>query len=209
MKEFDKDDATGARWLSLYREAKNGNKQAENQLNDELRPFLRAIAMNLGAGQAFGEWDQSDIAQECFVTLCSLPPEQAFRGTTAAEFMDWLRTIARHKYLDAVARSRRQKRGGGQIIGPLPEGADGEVAIAADTSTPSKRLKQQEEQEALAAALSRLPDEYQQVLRLKYSSENLTFAEIAQRLNTTEGAVKQLARRAIDRLREDKEFSGE
>jgi RNA polymerase sigma factor (sigma-70 family) len=208
MKEFDKDHATGARWLSLYPEAKNGNQEAKNQLNGELRDFARALAKKRGADREFRDRDQSDIAQDFVLALLSLPPEQEFRGTTGAEFYAWVAKIVLRFVIDAQRHGRRLKRGGKQIIGQLPEGPNGEVAIAAGTSTPSKRVMQEEEQKELEAALSRLPDNYQQVLRLKYSSENLTNADIARRLNTTEGAVKQLVRRAIDRLREDKEFSG-
>jgi RNA polymerase sigma factor (sigma-70 family) len=51
------------------------------------------------------------------------------------------------------------------------------------------------------AALDRLPESQQTVVRL-HRYERMTFGEIANLLGTTEGAVKQRAFRAYERLRE-------
>src|SRR5262249_51214456 len=95
---------------------------------------------------------------------------------------------------------KAQKRGGGQVTGQLPGDSTGEVAIAAETSTPSQQVMRREEEEELEAALARMPAEYQQVIRLRRSSDKLPWAEIARQMDRTEDAIKQLFRRAVKRL---------
>jgi RNA polymerase sigma factor (sigma-70 family) len=53
---------------------------------------------------------------------------------------------------------------------------------------------------ALDAALARLPENLRQVIHWRHR-ENLKFSEIAERLDTTEGAAQRLWARAIERLR--------
>ncbi len=204
MKSSTPDPATGDRWLEWYREVQNGNEETEERLLGELRPFFREVLQIRSRGQAFGAWDNSDVAQECCVKLFSLPAEQEFRGTTGQEFLAWLRKIAHRKSLDAVRKENTQKRGGGQSTIPLQGDSGGGEALAADTSTPSKQLVRLEDQHELEAAIERLPADYQQVIRLRVF-EKLTYAEIAKRLGRTEDGVKQLFHRALKRLSKERE----
>jgi RNA polymerase sigma factor (sigma-70 family) len=187
-------------WLRLYRDWKNGNQTAPTQLDSELRHFFYTVVKKLSAGKTFGPSDRSDVAQNCFKKLSSLSPEQDFRGTTAQEFEAWLVKIVKHEYLNAVRHEKRQKRGDGQAIGQLPGESNGEITIAAETSTPSKGMIRQEEKKQFEVWLGQLPDNYQQVVRLRCADEKLTFAQIAERLNETEDTVKQWFHRAKERL---------
>jgi RNA polymerase sigma factor (sigma-70 family) len=200
MKESTPDPATGDRWLTWYREAKNGNQEVKTQLIGELRPFLLAVVKKQSSGQMFGAWDSSDVVQDCFVKLFSLPAEQEFRGTTGLEFIAWLRTIAQREWLDGVRLASAQKRGGGQVIGRLPGESNGEIAIAADTSTPSKAMMRQEEKRQFEAFLAQLSDKYQRVVRLRCSAEKLTWGQIAEQLGESEDTVKQWFHRATEQL---------
>src|SRR5262249_24556287 len=132
-----------------------------------------------------------------------LQPGQEFRGTTGRDFLSWLRTMACHEFLDTVRAGKAQKGGGGKLLARLPGDSTGEVAIAAETSTPSQRMVRQEEGEAVEAALGRLSAEHQRVIRLRRSPDKLTWAEIAREMERTEDAVKQLFRRAVKRLSEE------
>jgi RNA polymerase sigma factor (sigma-70 family) len=201
MKEFTPDPDSGERWLNLWREAQAGNHQAEDQLLGEVRPFLKAAVQQHVRGQAQGAWDASDIVQALCMKLLLPGPE--LRGTTGREFLAWLQTIVRNEFLDTVRAGKAQKRGGGQLTGPLPEDSRGGEMLAGDASTPSQKLMRQEDYELLEEAMGRLSSDHQQVIRLRCSPEKLTWAEIASRMGRTEDAVKQLFRRAFDQLREE------
>ena len=203
MKDLGQDPATGDRWLQWYGAAQAGSQPAADQLLREVRPFFADVLRKQARRRPSGAWDNSDVAQDCCVKLFSLPPGQEFRGSTGQEFIAWLRTIARRKALDAVRMEQAQKRGGDRPHGPLPGDSAGEVAIAAETSTPSQRLVRQEEGEALAAALARLSAEHQRVIQLRRSPDKLTWADVAQEMGSTEDAVKQLFRRAVKRLSDE------
>jgi RNA polymerase sigma factor (sigma-70 family) len=56
----------------------------------------------------------------------------------------------------------------------------------------------------LNAAISRLPDDYQQVLRLRYR-EDRSFDDIAAAMNRTANAVRKLWARAVERLQQELE----
>jgi RNA polymerase sigma factor (sigma-70 family) len=62
-------------------------------------------------------------------------------------------------------------------------------------------LEKREELQSLATALSQLDEEKREVLRLRYTA-GLSFAEIALLLGKNEPAVKMMAYRAIDFLRQ-------
>jgi RNA polymerase sigma factor (sigma-70 family) len=58
----------------------------------------------------------------------------------------------------------------------------------------------------LNAIIARMPDDYQQVLNLRYR-ENRAFEEIAATMNRSANAVRKLWARAIERLQEELDAS--
>jgi RNA polymerase sigma-70 factor, ECF subfamily len=193
------DPETGERWLKWCNEALDGNRLSEAQLLGEVRSFFRAIALKQSWRQDQEATETSDIAQDCCLKLPSLLHQ--FRGTTGVEFIAWLRTIMRNGSLDAVRKVNARMRGGGLLIGALPTDANGDVAIAADTSTPSKEATRREEYRQFQEALKQLSADHQEVIRLRLLSPGkLTWAEIARQMNRGEDAVKQLFQRAYKEL---------
>ncbi len=67
---------------------------------------------------------------------------------------------------------------------------------------PERTVERNEEQEALLAAIRRLPPDRQQLLILKFG-ERLSNAEIGRIMGRTEGAIKSLYHRTLIALRED------
>jgi RNA polymerase sigma-70 factor (ECF subfamily) len=61
-----------------------------------------------------------------------------------------------------------------------------------------------EQAEALRRAMGRLPEEYREILRLRYE-EGRSFEEVAQSLGRTPNAVRKLWARAVGRLRQELE----
>ena len=87
-------------------------------------------------------------------------------------------------------------------FGGLPIDANGDVAVAADTSTPSKEMTRQEEYRLFLEALKQLSADHQKVIHLRLLSlDKLTWAEIALQMDRREDAVKQLFQRASKELK--------
>jgi RNA polymerase sigma-70 factor (ECF subfamily) len=144
-----------------------------------------------------GRLDESDFVQDAL--LEAHRNFVSFRGETVAEMAAWLRQIA-------VRTAGRTIRG---YVGtakrdvarecPGDEPLDGLALSPAES--PSDEAIRHEEAATLAAALSHLPDDMQQVL-LGRHLDGLSHAELARALGRTETAVRALYLRALRRLRE-------
>jgi RNA polymerase sigma-70 factor (ECF subfamily) len=75
---------------------------------------------------------------------------------------------------------------------------------AACPRTPSGQAIAKEQAAALARALDRLPDDYRQVLRLRYE-EGRPFEEIAALMGRSANAVGKLFARAVERVQQEVE----
>ena len=74
--------------------------------------------------------------------------------------------------------------------------------LLAPVSTPSQQAIRREQGVMLADALERLPEDYRQVIVLRHLEE-LTFPEIARRMQRTQDSVEKLWLRALARLRQE------
>lgn len=130
------------------------------------------------------ENDVEDVTQEIFIaTLKSL---SSFRGDS--QFGTWLRTLTNHKIAEFYRkRSRKQE----PLLAPLSE-ASGKME--GNTS------KAMEERIFLQRSLQRLPENYREVILLRFA-EDMQFNEIAALTGQNLEAVKSLFRRAISALR--------
>jgi RNA polymerase sigma-70 factor (ECF subfamily) len=105
----------------------------------------------------------------------------------------WIFTVAARVRLDELRRRRR-----------MPEDADEEVLAKADEAAAQEAAPPpgNDVQEAVRAALERLPESQRTVIHL-HRYEGMTFVEIAKVLGTTPGAVKLRAFRGYEKLRQD------
>jgi RNA polymerase sigma-70 factor (ECF subfamily) len=104
-----------------------------------------------------------------------------------AAFATWLRGIAAHLLRNHFRRTIRRDRGRVSLNGV-------EAASSADA-------EQHERAERVARALSRLPDRYEAVLRVKYL-DGLSVAAVAAAWNETPKAIESLLTRARQAFRE-------
>lgn len=148
----------------------------------------------------------SDLVQETLLEAHRDFPQ--FRGSTEAEFLAWLRQILVHNLIVAVRRhfkagkrDVRREVSLEQVRADLDTSALSMAAILAQGGTsPHARVQREELLVALADNLAALPQDYREVIVSRHL-QGCSFAEIAQRMDRNEGAVRMLWLRAIGQLR--------
>lgn len=164
----------------LIQKFKDGNSNAFNELYQRHLPGVYKRVRYM-----VPEQDVEDTTQEVFIAaLRSLP---SFRGE--AQFGTWLRTLTNHKIAEYYRKSNRKRE--------APKVPFNEAREYSDGSTSD----QMEEQIALRKALQQIPDQYQEVILLRFI-EDLPFSEIAELNGQHLEATKSLFRRAVSALRD-------
>ena len=187
---------------SLLRRARAGDSEALGELLGLYRNYVKLLARLQIDRRLRRKLDASDVAQDAL--LLAHRQFGQFRGTTQQEFLSWLRQILATS-LVAVARryigTRRRQIG---LEQQLRHDLD-DASRAIDTkliqhSTPSAHAAQREQGVLLADSLSKLSAAHREVLVLRHLEE-LSFAEIAERMDRSVEAVKKLWSRGLIRLR--------
>lgn len=165
--------------------AQRGDRDAFVRLVDASRNVVCSVTLAIVRDVARSE----DIAQEVFVA--------AWKGLgklrSAASFLPWIRQLARNHANMAIRSAIRYRR----RHAPWNEGVDAADAAA---SAPLQLIAHEEEA-ALAAALTELPDETREVVTLFYR-EGQSARQVGELLGMTEPAVKKRLERAREALRE-------
>lgn len=189
-----------AHWLPA---AKAGSREALGQVLEAYRAYLLLIANRQLDANLRAKGGASDVVQETF--LEAQRDFAGFQGQSEDELQAWLRQLL----LNNVANFARRYRGTGKrqldrevALEPETPSGQGDRGLAADTPSPSGRAIAAEEVLALENALSRLPEDYRQVISWRHQ-EGLGFDEIARRFDRSENAVRKLWFRAVERLEQE------
>src|SRR5262245_10200320 len=189
-----------AQWLPA---ARAGSREALGRVLESARQYLVSIARQELDPDLRAKNSPSDLVQETFVEAqCAFGH---FQGDTEAELLAWLRQLLLHRagklrrhYRDTQKRRlAREVALGGDSTSNGP--ADG---LAANMLSPSGQAMEHEQDQALQAALGRLPDDYRRVICLRYQ-EQLPFEEIGRLLQRSPDAARKLWARAVERLHEE------
>lgn len=166
---------------SIIARAREGNPQAIRELYDAYAdPVRRYCYVRLSDPEA-----AQDCVQEVFVSIWKGIKNFEYRGDLS--FTAWMYTIANNVIVSHVRKRNRSQ----QV--PLTAELNLTDAKTFDTArTVCDRL-------ALRQAVEQLTTEQQQVIILKFFV-GLSNAEIASIIGRTEGAIKALQHRAINRL---------
>ena len=130
------------------------------------------------------ENDVEDVTQEVFIAASK--SLASFRGDS--QFGTWLRTLTNYKVTEFYRKRTRKQE---PLLAPLSE---------ASGRTEGGTSKSMEERIFIQRALQKLPENYREVLLLRFV-EDLQFNEIAELTNQNLEATKSLFRRAISALR--------
>ena len=186
------------------RRLRGGDSQALAEFLEERRRQLTAyIEHNLGAALR-AKVEPQDVFQETAVSALNALPHT---DLAQRDPFGWLCQIAEQRIIDMHRKFfGSQKRDAGREAQlDAPVGASGERRLIdlliASLTSPSMAAARGERHLALLNALAALPEECQTALRLRYV-ENLPSKEIAQRLGKTDGAVRVLLTRTLNRLQQ-------
>ncbi|MCU0866251.1 MAG: sigma-70 family RNA polymerase sigma factor [Planctomycetes bacterium] len=121
-----------------------------------------------------------------------------FEWRGEAAFRHWLYTRARHKLQDRIKFVQAQRRDPAREVAPN-DSDESLLACYGTLCTPSRDLAAREAMQRIEAAFDELPDDYQEAITL-HRLCGLDYAEIAARLQRSEGAVRNLVYRGLSRL---------
>jgi RNA polymerase sigma-70 factor (ECF subfamily) len=186
----------------LIRRSAGGDGAARQELLAHHRGRLRQmIAVRLDR-RLLARLDPSDVVQE--VLMEAHEKLSNYLRDRPLPFYPWLRQIAWQRLVKIHqhhhARKRRVTHEGPPLL-MLPDESMGDLAerLATSGSSPSRHALREEMRLRVREALDRLGERDREVLVLRYL-EQLSLAEIAAVVGTTEGAVKTRHARALLRL---------
>ncbi len=169
--------------------ARLGDRQALDDLYarhaGRLLGFIRVSMSQPLAGRTSAE----DILQETL--LESARKIDSFEARGPFSFYRWLVEIARYKLSEARRAGRAKKR--------ALETRLATDAQLGNSATPSRFAMADEGAARIEAALAKLPERQAEAVRLRYLG-GLSLAETAERLESTQPAVKALVSRGLDAL---------
>jgi RNA polymerase sigma-70 factor (ECF subfamily) len=121
-----------------------------------------------------------------------------------AEFRRWLLSIAQHRLSNLADYEGARKRGGQQLHVPLmadsaPDSRPSYYAGPVASTTPSRVASDRETAMAMERALTALPDDLREVVRLRMF-EGLLIEQIASQLGLGESAVRHRFRRGVEQF---------
>jgi RNA polymerase sigma-70 factor, ECF subfamily len=185
---------------ALVAQARRGSPDAIGKLLQESGDYLLLVA-NRELGRDLREKiGASDLIQETFIKAQACFGQ--FRGSSERELLRWLRRILIRQIVSQ--RERFQGTAKRNINREVAWSHDSRIrafveSLPAEGQSPSSHASADEDARALAEAIAGLPDDYRQVIALRYW-ERLTFIEIGQRMGRSNDAAEKLWLRAIAQL---------
>jgi RNA polymerase sigma-70 factor, ECF subfamily len=179
-----------------------GDDAACNELCQFVHGFvIRSAEAQLGQNLR-SKVNPSDVAQ---ATLARMVHGFAdFRSTSPAEFYAWLNAIIRNE-VRSTRRDLHRKRRDVRRESPMAE-PSGPSLPARTSKSPSMVLMTSESIERFHQVLQRLPPDYAEVIQLRGIAE-LSFSEVAEKMNRSVDAVTKLWSRALVKLQQELERS--
>ncbi len=165
-----------------------GERQSFSQLYDRFSGLLNAIALNLLSETT----EVEDVLQDVFVKIWN---RAHLYSDSKGNAVSWLIVITRNTALNRL-RSKRRNAAAMERAAQEPG-----LFESTESTNAYEHSIANESAHSVRRALTALPAEQQQVLRLAFS-QGFTHDEIASHLNMPLGSVKSRLRRGLARMRD-------
>ncbi|MFY9932983.1 MAG: sigma-70 family RNA polymerase sigma factor [Streptosporangiaceae bacterium] len=169
---------------ALVIRARNGEKQAWDELVDRYAPLMWSICRRYRLGRA----DAEDVGQSVWMRLVG----QLASLRDPAALPGWLATVTQRECGQVLRAARNQK-----ALRHSPEIPD------AMTGAAESELLRAERYGALREAFTRLPPGSQQLIALLIQDPPMPYAEISAKLGIPAGSIGPSRGRCLDKLRRD------
>jgi len=182
----------------LVESTQRGDRAALEELLIRQLPALQAFLRLRMGPELRAKESCSDLVQ----SVC----REVLRGLSGFEYRDeagfraWLFTHARHKVLHKQRNLHAQRRDAAREL-PLSRGSEDNALLDCYRTlcTPSRVLAADEALAHIEAAFDALPEDYKEAIVL-HRLVGLSHAEIAAKLDRSEGAVRNLVYRGLSQL---------
>jgi len=185
----------------LTQEKPRGNEPPSSTLDRLLRPQLSGLKRFVRA-QTGPMLRAQEAVSDLMQSVCRELVErwEPTREPDHDGLRKWLFHLTKRKIVERLRYYGREKR---QPLRPLDDGgstaSDGSAVPDLKSSTPSEAAIDRERHERIEKAMLLLPTEYREVIVLA-RQEELSHAQIGERLGRSEMAVRKLLSRAMARL---------
>ena len=170
---------------ALVTRAKNGDKQAWDELVDRYAPLIWSICRRYRLRRA----DADDVGQGVWLRLV----DQLVSLRDPAALPGWLATTTQRE-CGRVLRAAREQ----EVSGPSPDAADIPDKVTGITES---ELLRAERHAALRDAFTALPPKSQQLIALLIHDPPLSYAEISATLGIPAGSIGPNRSRCLQKLR--------
>lgn len=153
--------------------------------------YLEGLAATMMGRYLKTRADVADLVQQTLLT--GIRDQGKFRGRTSAELREWLSKILQHQIVDEYRRQMAQQRVS-RIVKMLQTLRQSYQHLQDEQETDRQELL-----ESLRTAMTRLPVEQQQIVRMHYLEE-MSFRQIAETLQRSHDAVRRLCLKGIKSL---------
>jgi RNA polymerase sigma-70 factor, ECF subfamily len=187
---------------ALLEKARQGDREALGRLLEARRAALHRLAERQLDGRIAVRVDASDIIQQTF--LEAHRSFSQFAGQNTRKLTAWLQGILDHKVAGAIRDHALLQKRTVYRDRSVDDSNGGRASLKneldAGISTPSQKVIRGEEEQRLIKALSVLPDDQREAVRLRHL-EGMALADIARHLGRSPAATAGLIKRGIQVLR--------
>lgn len=188
---------------ALLERAMSGDRAALADLLELIGPGVRERIVGRISRRWSSLLDADDVMQITYLEALLQIGQFSHGGPEG--FRAWLTRLAEHNLIDAVRGLEAAKRPNPAQRVRAPAGADSMSELVgllgATYTTPSRVAARGEANRFLDDALSRLPRDYERVIRM-YDLDGVSIEQVAAQLGRSAGAVYMLRARAHDCLRQ-------
>lgn len=180
MEIEDKNKFKDREIYEIVNRAKKGDQSAYSEIHERYYKSVYYMVLRMVKNEA----DAEDITMEVFTKVFASLDMYA----EIHSFSTWLFKIASNHAIDFL-RKRKNSQNMLKLDEPLDEETNWFFELASDEPNPERHLMIKQHEEELRKIISYLPDDLKVVLKMRVF-EDLSYKEIAEKLDVTIGTVK-------------------